>query len=52
MKKKIKDLTLQEIKEICYHSHCLGCPFNKAYCYGVLTMILNIDMEKEIEVKE
>lgn len=52
MKKKIKDLTLQEIKEICFYSHCLSCPFNRAYCYGVLQTILNVDMEKEIEVEK
>ncbi len=51
MKKKIKDLTLQEILNICAESKCVTCRINNI-CgikpYGFLGSV----MQKEIEVEK
>ena len=65
MKKKIKDLTLKEIKNICnkYAEDCKGCPFEKLEeCYEVWHYLkMNITLkrlekelplEQEIEVED
>ena len=62
MKKKIKDLTLEECKKICgktkYGEHyiCLACPLlysKKCFKKIVSQNILNlVEEEKEIEVDE
>ena len=50
MKKKIGDLTLNELKEIqvkeCDKYQCIRCPFNE-YCIRS-----DVDLNKEIEVEE
>lgn len=51
MKKKIKDLTLEEIMNICAENECITCKINNI-CgikpYGFLGSV----MQKEIEVNE
>ena len=54
MKKKIKDLTLEEIKVICNQNHCLladypHCPLENV-C-GNFGCIREKDLEKTIEVE-
>lgn len=52
MKKKIRDLTLNEMREICIKNSCSTCPLHKYQC-GVLNMWLNAkDDEIEVKVKE
>lgn len=55
MKKKIKDLTLKEIKAICDQNHCLladypHCPLENV-C-GNFGCIREKDLEKTIEVED
>ena len=54
MKKKIKDLTVEEIKQICNKNNCLlddsHCPLAKI-CI-VFDSITKKDMEQEVEVEE
>lgn len=52
MTKKIKDLTLGEIKEVCNKmKHCIGCPLSYL-CSPEFnsTMLKTKDLEWEIEV--
>ena len=56
MKKKIKDLTLEDIRKYCNdRKDCQGCPFDEAYdtCFGNL---IDRQSEKflnqEIEVED
>ena len=54
MKKKIKDLTVEEIKAICFSQelHCAGCPFfdyNDRCCRPIVSLI---DWNTEVEVPE
>lgn len=53
-KKKIKDLTLEEIKIICNENHCLlsdypHCPL-ETIC-GSFGCITNKDLEREIKIE-
>lgn len=50
MKKKIRDLTLNEIKDICLKNHCLYCPLQKYKCCDALDTWLNAK-DDEIEIK-
>lgn len=56
-KKKIKDLTLWEIKEICKKNFdpkkwsCAGCPLGLNCCKGIHSNCNDYDLEIEIEVK-
>lgn len=61
MKKKVRDLTLKELKEICKdHGTCLGCPvhqilLDEILCSGGLCketddIPSHLDLDKEIEV--
>lgn len=60
MKKKIKDLTLEEVNKICYkNSICSGCPLMKAdksalcFCYkDIVTDLTKFNLESEVEVNE
>ena len=61
MKKKIGDLTLNEIKKImdeCDEKHvnsCFGCPFENVSCsYGIFEHFTpnGLDLDQEIEVEE
>ena len=57
MKKKIKDLTLEEIKKICRqydYSFCEECELysKKTECCLVEPPLLKEDLEREIEVNE
>lgn len=52
MKKKIKDLTLKELRKICLkHSICERCPlsYDRGFCVKNFIEMLH-QMEKEIEV--
>lgn len=54
MKKKIKNLTLEEVKKICDTNHCLladypHCPLE--HICGTFGAIREKDLEKQIEVK-
>lgn len=56
MKKKIKELTLEEIKEICEqydYSFCEECELysKKTECCLVQPPLLEEDLEREIELK-
>ena len=56
MKKKIKDLTLEEIKEICEqykYSFCEECELysEKTMCCLVQPPLLKEDLEREIDLK-
>jgi len=50
MKKKIKNLTLEEINEICSKQLCTYCPLNN-FCDNKFIMS-NKDLETEIEVEK
>lgn len=58
MKKKIKDLTLEEIKKICNKYSCNECPLNiphSCHCYGLALVQgfrWTIKEEREVEVDE
>ena len=57
MKKKIKDLTLKEIKEICEkydYSFCEECELynKKTECCLVEPPLLEEDFEREVEIDE
>ena len=58
MKKKIKDLTLKEVRMICGSHNCEDCPLYYGYgkwCYKAKLeteeIEENFDLEKEVEVK-
>ncbi len=51
MKKKIRDLTLNEIRDMCLSKSCLFCPLRKYQCVGALDMWLDAK-DDEIEVEE
>ena len=56
MKKKIGELTLNELKTICISKKCNDCPLQK-YNYKniyecVFALELDEELEKEIEVEE
>lgn len=54
MKKKIKDLTLEEIMKICKNNFCTFCPIKDVLCHCELKIptIDEIDANTEIEVEE
>lgn len=56
MKKKIRDLTLENIINICAHTHCLNCPLhNNCIDECMLTdvnLISSETLNKEIEVEK
>ena len=53
MKKKIKDFTLEEIRNNCRkYKNCQGCPFWLIGCFKSIFDIINGNLEKEIEVDE
>ena len=60
MKKKIKDLTLEECKKICRNTECCDdCPLfygENKYCRAIELAIIennkSIDLEIEVEVDE
>lgn len=62
MKKKIKDLTLEEATKICEKNlHCDKCPLllfikrSRTYCYHVFLLATNgkkVDLDKEVEIDE
>lgn len=48
MKKKIKDLTLEEIREICRRNYCEYCPLeNTEKC-----LYFNESLNNEVEIDE
>ena len=50
MKKKIKDLTIEEIKKICRkYMDCEACPLDLSPCPAT---IYDEDLKREIEVDE
>ena len=53
MKKKIKDLTLEELKNICAMHSCSICPLNDIVCskYFNVSEIQDMKWNKKIEVK-
>ena len=56
VKKKIKDLTLEEMINICAHTHCLNCPLHNNCTDECMIIDFNIisneTLNKEIEVEE
>lgn len=60
MKKKIKDLTLEEVKAICDDNICSTCPFytSNGWCFCKIKNFLDEPLEakefleQEIEVEE
>ena len=54
MKKKIKDLTLEECKNICskYRECDKGCPLNDKEIPCDFMGLLPEDLEKEVEIDE
>ena len=59
LKKKIKDLTLEECKKICKSKHCKECPlsFGESFLCQLGKIRYdeeskNFDIEKEVEVDE
>lgn len=61
MKKKIGDLTLNEIKKIMddceekYGYSCIGCPFENVDCsYGIFEHFTpkDLDLNQEVEIEE
>lgn len=52
MKKKIKDLTLEECKKICENNNtCTICPMGTV-CYQTPIYYEDEDLEQEVEVPE
>lgn len=54
MKKKIKDVTIGEIREICSKKNCMDCPFAQFVTMGEecpITNIRNEDLETKVEVE-
>lgn len=52
MKKKIKDLTLEEVKKICKNNSCDECPLKVVPCYKGYYVVVNSELNQEIEVEE
>ena len=55
MKKKIKDLTLEELSKFCHkQDNCIDCPFGYGYSYEcpVCELKNREDLESEVEVDE
>lgn len=55
MKKKIKDLTLKELKKFCEKHLCSDCPMNTekvTLCYQSPSLYDEKKLEQEIEVEE
>ena len=54
MKKKIKDLTLEELMSICANSVCSNCPIRYFICRDefLVSEIDNLDCDEEIEVED
>lgn len=50
-KKKIKDLTLGELRNFCYKHDCPNCPIETLVC-AYKHSIYCLDLEEEIEVEE
>lgn len=50
MKKKIKDLTLEEVTKICKNNSCYDCPLKEAPCYEGFYALVNSELGQEIEV--
>ena len=51
MKKKIKDVTLEECKKICENHYCSNCPI-KYLCVETPVCYEDEDLEAEIEVED
>ena len=56
MKKKIKDMTLQEVKKICHKKNCFYCPFYIVLCdddfkIDFLDEVEDV-LDEEIEVED
>ena len=52
MKKKIKDLTLEEVTKICKNNSCYDCPLKDAPCYEGFYAVVNSGLDQEIEVED
>ena len=52
MKKKIKDLTLEEVKKICKNNSCDECPLKDAPCQKGYDALVNSEINQEIEVED
>ena len=52
MKKKIKDLTLEEVKTICKNNSCDECPLKDAPCQEGYYALVNSELNQEIEVED
>lgn len=58
MKKKVKDLTLEEVKKICGNQDCPSCPItkpcseNEFFAYLPSSWVFDSDCEVEIVTKE
>lgn len=54
MKKKIKDLTLEELLNICIKYSCEDCPLNTIVCdkYFNISDLYDMKLNKEIEVED
>ena len=52
MKKKSKDLTVEEVTNICRKLSCSECPFNVLEEDRCMTYFEILNLEQEIEVEE
>lgn len=52
MKKKSKDLTVEEVTNICRKLSCLKCPFNVLEEDRCMTYFEILNLDQEIEVEE
>ncbi len=54
MKKKLKDFTLGEMKQICDSHDCYSCPFKYLdYCFSADDVAIDdLEQEYELEVNE
>lgn len=50
MKKKIKDLTLEEVTKICKNNSCDECPLKDAPCQEGYYALVNSELDQEIDV--
>ena len=50
MKKKVKDLTLEEVTKICKNNSCDECPLKDAPCQEGYYALVNSELDQEIEV--
>ena len=52
MKKKLKDLTINQVNAICQKSKCEECPFNNAEEDRCMTFFEINESDEEVEVEE